>query len=112
MINIHSKLEELSLRRQGTFSDRKALLSESSSLLAARSIASPVIESSAPVEDKGPTIVDSSCSSRALPRMSSLPFHYRTTRSHPGCGLYRQFDDCRLLLQVVSVFLFILEINR
>lgn len=28
------------------------------------------------------------------------PFHYRTPRSNPGSGLYRQYDDCRLLLQV------------
>jgi hypothetical protein len=112
MINIHSKLEELSLRRQGTFSDRKAL-SESSSLLATRSIASPVLESSPPEDNTGPTIVDTSFSTRAAPLMSWLPFHYRTTRSHPGCGLYRQFDDCRLLLQVSPpFFLFVLKISR
>lgn len=32
-------------------------------------------------------------------RSSTLPFHYRSSRSNPGSGLYRQFDDCRLLLQ-------------
>jgi hypothetical protein len=77
MVNIHKKLEELSLRRQGFLVPKNK----------------PTGTTLPPSHNIG------SNNSSGHSHHSGL-FHYRTPRSHPGCGLYRQFDDCRLLLQV------------